>query len=105
MNLLLLTKFYPYGTGESFVESEIKILAKYYEKIMIIACEVTDRDISIRPLPKNILIHKVPCALKKKDIIKGMLKCFAKNKVFLEERKKAKYNLFKRMFLNYSKSV
>ena len=27
----MLTKYYPYGTGEAFIENEIKILSERYE--------------------------------------------------------------------------
>ena len=33
--LVLLTKTYPYGKGEEFIEDEIPCLAKHFEKIII----------------------------------------------------------------------
>ena len=33
--LVLLTKTYPYGKGEEFIEDEIPCLAKLFEKIII----------------------------------------------------------------------
>lgn len=100
MNLLMLTKFYPYGTGEAFIENEIEVLAEYYDNITIIACEAREEDKGIRALPKNVKAYKVPEDSKFKDIINGIAKLFSDNKNIIEEKKECN-GLISRVFLGY----
>lgn len=73
MKLLLLTKQFPYGTGEAFIENEISIAASYYEKIIIIACEVPQSMTSIRNVPANVVVHRVNARSKKLQMIIDVL--------------------------------
>ena len=101
MNLLLLTKFYPYGTGEAFLENEIEILSEYYDKILIIACEVSEEIAkSKRQLPRNVEAHYVPAAPKYKNLLFGLKNIFSKENDFKEENKKA-HGLMQKFFLYY----
>lgn len=52
-SLLLLTKHYPYGTGEEFIQNEIGILSEHFETVYIIACQVADEKVT-RVLPGNV---------------------------------------------------
>ena len=75
MNLLFLTKFYPFGTGEAFIENEIEVLAKSFNKITIIACEVSEKDKNnIRKLPSNVEAFSIKLGSTKKDLITGFLR-------------------------------
>lgn len=42
MELIILTQSFPYGKGETFLESEISFLQENFNKISIIACEVVE---------------------------------------------------------------
>lgn len=86
MNLLLLTKFYPYGKGEAFIENEINILSKRFEKIIIIACEVPKQEKLKRKIPSNVIAYKINQERKKKVVIDGVIKYnFNKNKEMKKE--------------------
>lgn len=100
MNLLLLTKFFPYGTGEAFIENEIGVLARYYEHITVIACE-PDGDMSdVRKVPGNVSVYKVPASSKKKDIFNGLLQLTNADDDLREEKNYCK-GLTRRAFLGY----
>ena len=101
MNLLLLTKFYPYGTGEAFLENEIEILSEYYDKIQIIACEVSE-DISKtkRNLPQNVESNFVPTVNKYKILLHSLKRFLSKEKDFKEEQIEA-HNIIQKIFLCY----
>lgn len=103
MNLLMLTKFYPYGTGEAFIENEIEVLSEYYENVTIIACEVAENDILVRPLPTNVTAFKVPGSSKKKDVIYGVPYFFTKDPVVAAERQSA-HGILSKAFLCYFES-
>ena len=101
MNLLLLTKFYPYGTGEAFLENEIEILSEYYDKILIIACEVSEEIAkSKRQLPRNVEASYVPAIPKYKNLLFGLKNIFSKENNIKEEQKEA-YGLIQKVFLCY----
>lgn len=98
MNLLLLTKFYPYGNGEAFIENEIKVLANYYDKIFIVACDLKSNSLSKREVPDNVIAYRVPAANKAIDVIKG---CFIhRSDVEFQEAKNAK-GFKRKVFLCY----
>lgn len=54
--LFFFTSCYPNGTGEAFVENEIRILEKYFDKIVII-CPVEKKPNIDRYLPGNAEVH------------------------------------------------
>ena len=101
MNLLLLTKFFPYGTGEAFLENEIDILSKNYDKIIIIACDVSKNIANIkRTLPNNIVSYYVPTVSKYRDTIFGIRNFFKKKEEINREMTQTK-NLISKIFLCY----
>ena len=99
MNLLMLTRYYPFGTGEAFVENEIKVMSEIYNQIVIIACEVSKDDVDVRSVPDNVKVYKVPATSKKINAIKGLL---SKNNGFeyKDERESCK-RLIEKAFLAY----
>lgn len=100
MDLILLTKFYPFGTGEAFIENEIEILSKFFTKISIIACEVPKQMMKCRNVPSNVNIYKIESKSKIIDIASS---CFSKdinNLTFIKE--KEHLNTYKeKSFLKY----
>ena len=101
MILLLLTKFYPYGTGEAFIENEINVLSKHYEKIIIIACEASDKDSYSRKVPNNTIVYKVPAKHKIKDLFYGITKYMLSSDKELCEEYLYCANIIQRIFLSY----
>jgi len=55
--LFLITSNYPFGTGETFIENEIKYLSDGFDKVIIISHDDGSR--TRRPVPNNIEV--VPC--------------------------------------------
>jgi len=55
-NLVLITSHFPFGTGESFIEQEIKHLSRNFEKIIIIAQDATGE--KTRETPDNVIIYR-----------------------------------------------
>lgn len=101
MNLLMLTKFYPYGTGEAFIENEIKVFSEHFDKITIIACEVPTEENRIRDIPDNVKAYRINAGSKKVDALKGVLKnAFSRKKEVKEELAYCK-GLKQRAFLCY----
>lgn len=102
MDLLLLTKVYPYGTEEAFIENEIPIMSRYYENIFIIACEVPKDEKTVRTVPNNVRILKITAEKssrqKLKDVISSM--SLRSNSDYTNEVKKdLKFKQF--LFLRY----
>ncbi len=55
-SLVLITSHYPFGTGESFIGQEIKYLSHNFEKIIIIAQDVTGD--KTRETPYNVTSYR-----------------------------------------------
>lgn len=100
MNLLMLTKLYPFGTGEAFIENEIKVIAENFEKIIIIACEVPANENNARSIPENVKAYRIPVKAKKKDAVKGCLRTANRNSEFVSERAMC-HGIFQNIFLRY----
>lgn len=104
MNLLMITKFYPYGTGEAFIENEIKVLAEYYDKITIIACEVPKEEKIIRETPNNVKVFKIESKSKKAQLIYDTIigsKYLLKPSVEFKNEKKECTKFIQKIFLGY----
>lgn len=54
--LVILTGSFPYGFGETFLEAEIAIISKYFEKIIILPEKKNER---IRRVPENVEIIQI----------------------------------------------
>lgn len=53
--LLLLTKTYPYDSGEEFLENEILTLSETFKTVVIVATAVNDCERVTRKVPENVL--------------------------------------------------
>lgn len=100
MDLLLLTKNYPYGTGEAFIENEIKVLASRFDSVTIVACEVPSSVSSKRNVPDNVITYRINGRSKILDIVSGIFKSLFRNDEYKEEFKRCD-SLVKRIFLSY----
>lgn len=76
--LVMLTKHFPYGTGEEFIENEISHLSNAFERILVIACQAQKGEIITRTLPTcvdSVRIDEISSRLGKLIFaIKGLLK-------------------------------
>lgn len=60
--LVLLTNTYPFGTGEEFIENEIGYLADQFDRVVVLATQVTDGGKPTRTLPDRVVAHDVTAA-------------------------------------------
>ena len=70
--LLMLTKFYPFGTGEAFIESEMPIVADKFDKVIIVACDVDGGITKQRYIPENVKMVRINSKCKAKDLKKAV---------------------------------
>lgn len=54
--LVLITSHFPFGTSESFLDSEFPFLSKNFDKIIIISQDTTEQ--KTRKLPEEIIIYR-----------------------------------------------
>ena len=62
-DLIFITDNYPFGQGETFIETEIKYLSKKFRKIYIISRN--EKDIQTRKVPENCKVYRIEKKLKK----------------------------------------
>lgn len=100
MNLIMLTKQYPYGTDEAFIENEIEILASHFEKVIIFACEVPRKETRVRELPRNVVAYAIEAKSKRIHALCGL-----RHLVFPSAEMRDELNrcdtVLKKLFLGY----
>ena len=81
--LILFTSDFPYGTGETFLETEIIYLSKEFDEVKII----TQNTISnfCRSLPENCIVERINLTISRSDKFKALFGLF--NPLFWVERK------------------
>lgn len=103
-DLVFITKQYPYGTGESFIEQEIEIAAQEFDKIYLIAyqvisfenCRKLPDNVKVIPLFKKGKVQKISKYIKylfSKEIRKELIKENKNNHSLKEKRKLASFYL------------
>lgn len=103
-DLVFITKQYPYGTGESFIEQEIEIAAQEFDKIYLIAyqvisfenCRKLPDNVKVIPLLKKGKVQKISKYIKylfSKEIRKELIKENKNNHSLKEKRKLASFYL------------
>jgi glycosyltransferase involved in cell wall biosynthesis len=55
-SLVLITSHFPFGTGESFIEQEIKYLSQNFKKIILISQDVSGE--KSRETPENVTVYR-----------------------------------------------
>lgn len=99
--LFMITKNFPYGSGESFIESEIQVAAKKFEEIIILVYRANLKE-KERIVPKNVKVIPLCDWSKYKKIcfyIKLIPSLFSKE--LREELKKHKTMFEKRRSLSF----
>ncbi len=66
--LVMLTKAFPFDKGEEFIENEVSILAKAFEKVIIIATSTADQAVQTRSVPENTSVFRIPASRIKRGI-------------------------------------
>jgi glycosyltransferase involved in cell wall biosynthesis len=79
--LVMLTKTFPFDKGEEFIEDELPVLAKAFDRIILLATSAADHAVQTRSVPKNVTVcvirasavkHKLPQAAAKMYFSRGM---------------------------------
>lgn len=83
--LLLLTKTYPFGRGEEFIENEIGFLAEAFDTVVVLATAVTPDLSQTREVPKNVHVERVSTLHPKHVLLKEMV--FSKTIATLKDRR------------------
>lgn len=60
--LILLTKTYPFDTGEEFIENELPITAQRFDRLLVIATSTSDHPVQTRVLPENAAARFIPAS-------------------------------------------
>jgi len=81
--LYLFTADFPYGTGETFLETEIIYLAKGFDEVKIISQNTTS--IQYRTIPQNCVVERINLFVTRFDKLKSLLGIF--KPLFWQERK------------------
>jgi len=101
--LLLFTHSFPYGTGESFLETEIVLLASHYEKVVIAPLVKASSDHRI--IPDNVELLDISGILEKhyeRNFIKKLkLIVYVFSFQFIHSKRKGTYFKQFRYYLSY----
>ncbi|AIY82178.1 glycosyltransferase [Clostridium botulinum] len=103
--LVLLTKVFPFDKGEEFIEDEIPMLSKAFDKIILIATSTADDAIQTREVPENFEVHRIKASGIKCKLPMNAMKFFPFSKykgyVLKEESNEVKGSLKRRGYLTY----
>jgi glycosyltransferase involved in cell wall biosynthesis len=102
--LLFLTKSFPYGTDEAFIENEMPYIYKTFSKVVIIACDVPPMSKEVRPVSNKCKVFRIDSKPKKihklQDIVSGIRCLFCPSEILKQEYKLCP-NLLAKIFLTY----
>lgn len=101
MNLLMLTKTYPFGSGEAFIENEITVFSQHYDNVYIIACDVPKDEKKVRKLPHNVKVYRIDSINKNKDRLSGASHYLLSNEPDIKAERKACKGFMQKLFLSY----
>lgn len=103
--LVILTKVFPFDKGEEFIEGEIPMLSKAFDKVILIATSTADNATQTRVTPENFEIHRIKASKIKHSLPINAIKIFTypkhKKCVSKEERSVIKGSVKKRAYLTY----
>lgn len=103
--LVFLTKVFPFDKGEEFIEDEILMLSKNFEKVIIIATSTSDNAVQTRVTPENFEVYKINASRVKSKLPISAMKLFPfysyDGCMTEKERLEIKGSLKKRAYLTY----
>ena len=103
--LVLLTKTYPFDKGEEFIEDEVPLLAKAFDRLVIAATSTSDAPEQTRSVPANATILHIPASRIKRALPGAALSYLpftnCRGYAGPEERAAVKGSLKRRGFLTY----
>lgn len=103
--LVILTKVFPFDKGEEFIEGEIPMLSKAFDKVILIATSTADNAMQTRVTPQNFEIHRLKASKIKHSLPISAIKILTHQKykkcISKEECRVIKGSLKKRAYLTY----
>jgi glycosyltransferase involved in cell wall biosynthesis len=103
--LVFLTKVFPFDKGEEFIEDEILMLSKEFEKVIIIATSTSDDAVQTRTTPENFEIYRIKASEVKRKLPMSGMRLFPFSNfngcMTDSERLAIKGSLKKRAYLTY----
>lgn len=103
--LILLTSCFPFDNKETFLENEIFFHSSYFEKIIILAQELSPNVTDARKIPENAEAYNI--AQKKKkvarygDMLSGALRFFNPTDACKSDKEKIGKSVSKKVFCEY----
>ena len=103
--LILLTSSFPFKGEETFLENEISFLEKSFDKIIILALELSKGDDITRVYPSNADVYNTSSGKKKilriKDTAKGALNIFKNRRINPQDAEAIGSSLSRKAFFSY----
>lgn len=102
--LVMLTKTYPFGSGEEFIENELPLLAEAFQKVILIATSVSEQPKQTRRVPANTEVYFISSSEIRKPVFARAAKYLIhppKELVQAPERAAVGRSFLKRAFLAY----
>lgn len=107
--LILFTNIFPYGKGETFIETEIEYLSKKFNKIIIIPSAVYKNSKITRKLPNNCIVEPIYInSLKYQQIIhllKGIKYLYSNADEWTIAKQYTEISIPKKVYYSYSMSL
>jgi glycosyltransferase involved in cell wall biosynthesis len=104
-NLFIIVTDYPFGIGEPFLEDELIVLSKHFEKIFLVIPEGNSIDKSIKRfmVPNNCMIIELNVSNALKFKIRSIVNLFGGNS--LKELLNIKFKYKQKITLNHLKTI
>lgn len=97
--LIMVTNYFPYYKGEEYIESELPILSKKFDKIIILSCMVDDKQKQTRKIPNNVIA--IPSGVSHSNL--NRMKMIL-NGLFISDREHNKISFRKKIYSKYFES-
>lgn len=101
--LLLLTDYYPFGTGEAFLEPELPFL-KGFDRVIIFPCN-RPKTAKVRPLPDNAAVAGVQKGSSKKPVLPVNALRLCREILWLLKHKRLTYPILGIMMTFYHRAL
>lgn len=82
-SLILFTAEYPFGSGETFLETEIKFLSEAFDKVIIVS--QSDRANHSRTVPANCEVKRINLSISRSQKLSALMNVF--NPIFWKEKR------------------
>lgn len=103
--LIMITSNFPFGIGETYIESEVLFLKERFEKIIILPIEIDPETEQTRSVPDGIEFYNVSSKKQKiaraGDVIGGLKNLFSPTVFSRYDRSEFGTDIRKRMFFEY----